>query len=101
MGYATPRGIWREFIKAVRERVPNIEKAVISVHCHNDLGLAVANTLAALKLGPQVEVAMNSIGERAGNASLESSYGYSPGGIYLEMERPILRQKKFIGLVNG
>ncbi|NMA01059.1 MAG: 2-isopropylmalate synthase [Clostridia bacterium] len=71
VGYATPRE-YGEFIKAVRERVPNIEKAVISVHCHNDLGLAVANTLAALEAGAtQVEVAMNGIGERAGNASLE------------------------------
>lgn len=71
VGYATP---WEfgEFIKAVRQGVPNIEKAVISVHCHNDLGLAVANSLAAVRNGAkQVEVAVNGIGERAGNASLE------------------------------
>jgi len=71
VGYATP---WEfgEFVKAVRQGVPNIEKAIISVHCHNDLGLAVANSLAALLNGAnQVEVAVNGIGERAGNCSLE------------------------------
>ncbi|MCR4441543.1 MAG: 2-isopropylmalate synthase [Peptococcaceae bacterium] len=71
VGYATP---WEfgEFVKAVRQGVPNIEKAVISVHCHNDLGLAVANSLAAIRNGAnQVEVAVNGIGERAGNCSLE------------------------------
>ena len=51
---------------------PNIKKAVISVHCHNDLGLAVANSLEAVKQGArQVECTINGIGERAGNASLE------------------------------
>jgi len=71
VGYATP---WEfgEFVKAIRQGTPNIEKAVISVHCHNDLGLAVANSLAAVRNGAkQVEVAVNGIGERAGNASLE------------------------------
>jgi 2-isopropylmalate synthase len=54
------------------EHIPNIHKAVLSVHCHNDLGLAVANTLAAVMNGVrQVEVTINGIGERAGNASLE------------------------------
>ena len=52
--------------------MPNIEQAVISVHCHNDLGMAVANSLAAVRNGArQIEVAVNGIGERAGNASLE------------------------------
>jgi 2-isopropylmalate synthase len=52
--------------------VPNIDKAIISVHCHNDLGLATANSIAGLKNGArQVEVTMNGIGERAGNTSLE------------------------------
>jgi 2-isopropylmalate synthase len=56
----------------IRENVPGIENAIISVHCHNDLGLAVANSLAAVMNGArQVEVAVNGIGERAGNASLE------------------------------
>jgi len=71
VGYATP---WEfgEFIKAIRERVPNIGQAAISVHCHNDLGMAVANSLAAINNGAtQVEVTVNGIGERAGNASLE------------------------------
>ncbi|MGE5197920.1 MAG: 2-isopropylmalate synthase, partial [Deltaproteobacteria bacterium] len=55
-----------------RENVPNINKAVISVHCHNDLGLAVANSLAAIKNGArQVECTINGIGERAGNAAME------------------------------
>ena len=53
-------------------RVPNIDKAVVSVHSHNDLGLAVANSLAALKAGArQVEFTINGLGERAGNAAME------------------------------
>jgi len=56
----------------LRNRVPNIDKAVISVHCHNDLGLAVANSLAAVEAGAgQVECTINGLGERAGNCSLE------------------------------
>ena len=52
--------------------VPNIDKATISVHCHNDLGLATANTLAGIRNGArQIEVTINGIGERAGNTSLE------------------------------
>ena len=71
VGYAVPEEFGR-FIKAIKEGVPNIDKAVISVHCHNDLGLAVANTLAGVQHGArQVEVTLNGIGERAGNASLE------------------------------
>ena len=59
-------------IKYLMEHIPNIHKAVISVHCHNDLGLAVANTLAAIRNGArQAEVTINGMGERAGNASLE------------------------------
>ncbi len=59
-------------IRTIRERVKNIEKAVISVHCHNDLGLAVANSLAAVLNGAgQIECTINGIGERAGNCSLE------------------------------
>jgi len=71
VGYATP---WEfgDFIKSIKEGVPNIDQAIISVHCHNDLGLAVANSLAAVENGArQVEVTVNGIGERAGNASLE------------------------------
>ncbi len=71
VGYTTPDE-YRELIKYVRKNVPEIEKAVISVHCHNDLGLAVANSLAALEAGArQVEGTINGLGERAGNAALE------------------------------
>jgi len=71
VGYAMPDE-FGALIRHIRETVPNIDEAVISVHCHNDLGLAVANTLAAIKNGAQkVECAVNGIGERAGNASLE------------------------------
>ena len=71
VGYATPEE-FGSLIKGIRENVRNIQYAVISVHCHNDLGLAVANSLAAIKNGAgQVECTINGIGERAGNASLE------------------------------
>ena len=71
VGYTTPEE-FGALIKSIKDNVPNIEKAKISVHCHNDLGLAVANSLAAIKNGAeQVECTINGIGERAGNASLE------------------------------
>jgi len=71
VGYTVPEE-FRTIIQAIRTRVRGIEKATISVHCHNDLGLAVANTLAALEAGArQVECTINGIGERAGNAALE------------------------------
>jgi 2-isopropylmalate synthase len=71
VGYSTPDEIY-DFFLAVRTRVPNADKAVFSTHCHNDLGLAVANSLAALRAGVrQVECTINGVGERAGNASLE------------------------------
>jgi 2-isopropylmalate synthase len=71
VGYAVPDE-FAAFIEAVFNRVPNIDKAIISVHCHNDLGLAVANSLAAIKVGArQVECTINGLGERAGNAALE------------------------------
>lgn len=71
VGYATP-GEFGQFIKDIINTVPNIDRAVISVHCHNDLGLAVANSLAAVANGAQqVECTINGIGERAGNSSLE------------------------------
>ncbi len=71
VGYTVPEKFGR-FIKAIREGVPNMDKAVISVHCHNDLGLALANTLAGFQNGArQAEVTVNGIGERAGNAALE------------------------------
>ena len=71
VGYATPDQMGAT-IKMLCDRVPNIDKSVISVHCHNDLGLAVANSLAAIENGAaQIECTINGIGERAGNCSLE------------------------------
>src|SRR6184192_133304 len=71
VGYATPDEI-HDFFADIIARVPNAHRAVFSAHCHNDLGLAVANSLAAIQGGVrQVEVSINGIGERAGNASLE------------------------------
>jgi 2-isopropylmalate synthase len=71
VGYATPDE-HRDFFAEIIARVPNASKAVFSAHCHNDLGLAVANSLAAIQGGVrQVECSLNGIGERAGNASLE------------------------------
>ncbi|APX86831.1 2-isopropylmalate synthase [Methylorubrum extorquens] len=71
VGYATPQEYGAMF-RQVRERVPNADKAIFSVHCHNDLGLAVANSLAGLEGGArQIECTVNGIGERAGNAALE------------------------------
>jgi len=71
VGYAMPEQ-FGDLIEGVFNNVPNIDRAVVSVHCHNDLGLAVANSLEALRRGArQVEGTINGIGERAGNASLE------------------------------
>jgi 2-isopropylmalate synthase len=71
VGYNMPQQ-FGDTIRHLRERIPNADKAVFSVHCHNDLGLAVANSLAAVVNGArQVECTINGLGERAGNASLE------------------------------
>ena len=71
VGYAVPEHFER-VIRTLKERVAGIDRAVISVHCHNDLGLAVANSLAAVAAGArQIECTINGLGERAGNASLE------------------------------
>ena len=71
VGYATPEDM-REFFEEIRRRVPNADQAVFSAHCHDDLGLAVANSIAAVQGGVrQIECTINGIGERAGNASLE------------------------------
>ena len=71
VGYAIPEE-YSDLVRYIKEHTPNIHKAVISVHCHNDLGLATANTLAAINAGArQAEVTVNGIGERAGNTSLE------------------------------
>src|SRR5471032_101697 len=72
VGYAVPE-IFGETIRRLRERIPNSDKAVWSVHCHNDLGLAVANSLAGVMIGGarQIECTINGLGERAGNTALE------------------------------
>jgi 2-isopropylmalate synthase len=71
VGYAVPDE-YRRMFATIRERVPNSDKAVFSVHCHDDLGLAVANSLAGVEGGArQIECTINGIGERAGNAALE------------------------------
>ena len=71
VGYAVPEE-FGALISMLFDRVPNIDKAIVSVHCHNDLGLAVANSLAAVSAGArQVECTINGLGERAGNAAME------------------------------
>ena len=72
VGYAIPE-LYGHFLKTLREKVPNSDKAIWSVHCHNDLGMAVANSLTGVKIGGarQVECTINGLGERAGNCSLE------------------------------
>jgi 2-isopropylmalate synthase len=71
VGYSLP-ALWGERIRQLIERVPNSDKVIWSTHCHNDLGMAVANSLAAVMNGArQVECTINGLGERAGNASLE------------------------------
>ncbi len=72
VGYAIPE-LYGNFIRTLREKVPNSDQAIWSVHCHNDLGMAVANSLAGVKIGGarQVECTINGLGERAGNCSLE------------------------------
>lgn len=71
VGYAVPSEL-TELVSYVKQHTPNIGKAVLSVHCHNDLGLATANTLASISAGArQAEVTVNGIGERAGNTALE------------------------------
>ena len=72
VGYAVPE-LYGNFIRTLRERIPNSDQAIWSVHCHNDLGMAVANSLAGVMIGGarQVECTINGLGERAGNCSLE------------------------------
>ncbi|WP_417793650.1 2-isopropylmalate synthase [Terasakiella pusilla] len=71
VGYTVPQEYFA-LIQMLKQRVPNIDQAVISTHCHNDLGMAVANSLAAIQGGArQVECTINGLGERAGNAALE------------------------------
>ncbi|MDD2497487.1 MAG: 2-isopropylmalate synthase [Desulfitobacteriaceae bacterium] len=97
VGYSTPEEFGR-FIAAIKNGVKNIDQAIISVHCHNDLGLAVANSLAAVRNGAnQVECTLNGLGERAGNAALEEivmalytrrdDYGYETNINFQEIYR--------------
>ena len=89
VGYAIPDE-WGKRIEGIFQNVPNVAKAVVSVHCHNDLGLAVANSLEAILHGArQVECTINGIGERAGNASLE------------EIAMAIRTRKDFFNLSTG
>ena len=89
VGYAVPQE-WGERIARIRERVPGIDRVVLSVHCHNDLGQAVANSLTALLHGArQIECTINGIGERAGNASLE------------EIAMALRTRRDFFGLETG
>jgi len=89
VGYAIP-GEFGSLIEGIIRNVPNISRAVVSVHCHNDLGLAVANSLEAVKRGArQVECTINGIGERAGNASLE------------EVVMAVKTRQDFYGLTTG
>jgi 2-isopropylmalate synthase len=90
VGYAIPE-LYGNFIKTLRERIPNSDKAVWSVHCHNDLGMAVANSLAGVKIGGarQVECTINGLGERAGNCSLE------------EIVMAVKTRKDYFNLVMG
>ncbi len=72
VGYSVP-ALWGERMRQLIERVPNSDKVIWSTHCHNDLGMAVANSLAAVMAGArQVECTINGLGERAGNAALEA-----------------------------
>ncbi|MEC5216356.1 2-isopropylmalate synthase [Actimicrobium sp. GrIS 1.19] len=72
VGYAVPE-LYGQMLRTLRERIPNSDKAVWSVHCHNDLGMAVANSLAGVMIGGarQIECTINGLGERAGNTALE------------------------------
>jgi 2-isopropylmalate synthase len=89
VGYAVPDE-FEQLVSYVREHTPGIDKAILSIHCHNDLGLATANTVAGLRAGArQAEVTINGIGERAGNTSLE------------EVVMTLYTRKERMGLTTG
>ncbi|MDQ0200527.1 2-isopropylmalate synthase [Neobacillus ginsengisoli] len=109
VGYSTPEEYGRMF-RYVRENVPNIHKVQLSAHCHDDLGMAVANTLAAIENGAnQVEGTINGIGERAGNASLEEiavalnirkdKYDFTNNLVLKEIKRTSDLVSRFTGMV--
>ncbi len=107
VGYAIP-GEFADLVKYVMTHTPNIDKAVLSVHCHNDLGLATANTLAAIAAGArQAEVTINGIGERAGNTSLEevvmalrTRNNYLPVQTNIKTEH-IYASSKLVSMITG
>jgi len=107
VGYAVPEE-FAAIVAMVRNRVPNIDKAVISVHCHNDLGLAVANSLAAVEAGArQIECTINGLGERAGNAAMEeivmglkTRQDRMPYGTGVQTEH-IMRASRLVSAVTG
>ncbi len=106
VGYTTPSE-FGDLIKSIKDNVPNINDAIISVHCHNDLGLAVANSLAAIRNGArQVECTINGIGERAGNASLEEIVMILKTRKDLDLEtgintQQIVRTSKLVSNITG
>ncbi len=108
VGYATPPE-FGALIQSIFEKVPNISKAMVSVHCHNDLGMAVANTLSAIENGArQIETTINGLGERAGNCSMEEVimalsvrsgiYGIDHGIDTTKLYRTSQRVSKFTGV---
>lgn len=109
VGYTTPEEYGRMF-RYIRENVPNIHKAALSCHCHDDLGMAVANSLAAIENGvTQVEGTINGIGERAGNAALEEigvalnirkdKYPYTTNLVLKEIKRTSDLVSRFTGMI--
>jgi 2-isopropylmalate synthase len=107
VGYAIPSE-FADLVKYVTTHTPNIDKAILSVHCHNDLGLATANTLAAISAGArQAEVTINGIGERAGNTSLEEVVmALRTRNNYLPMETSIKTEhiyatSKLVSMITG
>lgn len=107
VGYAIPHE-YAELISQLMNRVPNADKAIFSVHCHNDLGLAVANSLAAVVAGArQVECTINGLGERAGNAALEEivmaiKTRHDLLGVYTNIDTPhILSTSRMVSGITG
>jgi 2-isopropylmalate synthase len=107
VGYAIPAE-FGDLVRYVMAHTPNIDKAVLSVHCHNDLGLATANTIAAIKAGArQAEVTINGIGERAGNTSLEEVVmalhtrpNFMPVGTNIKTEQ-IYPSSRLVSMITG
>ncbi len=107
VGYAVPEEFAQTF-RMLRERVPGVEDIILSAHCHNDLGLAVANSLAAVEAGArQVECTINGLGERAGNAALEeivmalrTRHDVMPFGTGIQTES-IMKASRLVSTVTG